>query len=115
MPRKRRQNDGNQPIQTDPTNEIVKKVKSLMLESIVREWLNSPCKEWGGKTPLGMIKKGEGQKILDALRDAEAELKEERTPKKEELNGIDRTTSIEESIREEREQTCYNLDGNTYS
>ena len=105
MPRKRRQNNGNQPTQTDPTNEIVKKVKSLMLEAIVREWLNSPCKEWGGKTPLQMIKKGEGQKILDAIKVSEEELKKERNPKKEEQNDIGRSQIIEgiveESVREE--------------
>lgn len=103
MPRKKRQSNSSQ---TDPTNEIVKKVKSLMLETIVREWLNSPCKEWGGKTPLGMIKKGEGQKILDALTSAEVELKKER-------NGTDtgNNSSVEESVVEEGEQThqCFSL------
>lgn len=63
---------------TDPTNEIVKKVKQLLLETIVRDWLNTPVKEWGGKSPLQMIKKGEGQKILDALKSADEELKKER-------------------------------------
>ena len=111
MSRKRRQNNNNQTDQTDPTNEIVKKIKSLMLDSIVREWLNSPCKEWGGKTPLGMIKRGEGQKILDALTLAEAELKEERNLKKE-TNDIGISQNSEDSVSEEREdQThqCCNL------
>jgi len=73
MARKKKQNNS-----ADPTNEIVKQVKQVLLETIVREWLNSPCKEWGGKTPLAMIKKGEGQKILDALKEADEELKKER-------------------------------------
>lgn len=73
MARKKKQNNS-----ADPTNEIVKQVKQVLLETIVREWLNSPCKEWGGKTPLSMIKMGEGQKIFDALKEADEELKKER-------------------------------------
>lgn len=94
MARKKKQNNS-----ADPTNEIVKKVKSLMLETIVREWLNTRVKEWGNKTPLEMIKKGEGQKILDALDSTDEELKKERNGS----NGNDQTRdrNVEESVSEE--------------
>jgi hypothetical protein len=100
MAKNRKQNTPQRNNSTDPTEEIVKKVKSLLLETIVREWLNAPCKEWGGKSPLQMIKKGEGQQILDSLKLAEEELKIERNPKKETKNGTD-NRSIEESVSEE--------------
>jgi len=49
------------------TGDVVKKIKSTLLDSIIREWLNTPCKEWNGATPLEKIKKGEGQEILNAI------------------------------------------------
>jgi hypothetical protein len=70
MPKKQKTND--------PINDIIKKVKSTFLDLIVREWLNTPQKNLGGYTPLQAIKKGDGQKILDALKQSEEELKKER-------------------------------------
>lgn len=78
MAKKRKNND-----LSNSTEEIVKKVKSLFVEVVVRDWLNTPIKEWRNLTPLDMIRKGEGQKILEALKTVDTETKIERTPKKE--------------------------------
>jgi heterodisulfide reductase subunit C len=66
----------------DNTAEIIKKVKSVFLETVVREWLNTPMKEWGNKTVLELIKSGKGQEILDTLKKAEQELKNEKKSNK---------------------------------
>lgn len=89
----------------DPTNEIVKKVKQLFLETVVREWLNTPVKEWGNKSPIQMIKKGEGQKILDALKTADDELKKERND-----TGRENKTTEASSPEGDEEGPCQRSD-----
>ena len=76
----------------DEIVEMVKKVKSAFFETVVSEWLYSPEDLWGGKTPIEMIKNGEGQKVLDAIDQAHKELKMERKTK----------NKTEEKIVEER-------------
>ncbi len=49
------------------TGEIVKKVKSAFLEAIVKEWLNTPDRVFDGKTPLQVIRDGDGYKIIEIL------------------------------------------------
>ena len=88
--------------ETVSTEEIVKKVKTAFLDTVVREWLNTPESEWKGLTPLQMIKKGEGQKILDAIKKAEEETKNERNPKKEnkDVNRDGVEDGVEKSVGE---------------
>ena len=57
---------------------MVKRVKSVFLDAIVREWLNTPLKDYKGLTPLQVIKKGDGQELLDAIKKADEECKEKR-------------------------------------
>ncbi len=64
---------------SDQTAEVIKQVKTKLLDCIVREWLQTPVEEWGGKTPLQLLKKGEGNKILLAIEKADEELKMERS------------------------------------
>lgn len=65
--------------QTEQINLMIKKVKSVFLDAIVREWLNAPLKDYKGLTPLQIIKKGNGQELLDAIKKADEECKEERS------------------------------------
>jgi hypothetical protein len=64
--------------QTEQINLMIKKVKSVFLDAIVREWLNTPLKDYKGLTPLQVIKKGDGQELLDAIKKADEECKEKR-------------------------------------
>jgi hypothetical protein len=64
---------------TEQINFIIKKVKSVFLDTIIREWLNTPLKDYKGLTPLQIIKKGDGQELLDAIKKADEESKEERS------------------------------------
>jgi hypothetical protein len=66
---------------------MLKKIKSTFVEVIMREWLNAPAKEWGNKSPLQLIKAGEGQIILDALRAVDASLSA-TSNKKDVVNNI---------------------------
>lgn len=65
--------------QTEQINLMVKKVKSVFLDVIVREWLNTPLKDYKGLTPLQVIKKGNGQELIDAIKQADEECKVERS------------------------------------
>lgn len=65
--------------QTDQINLMIKKVKSVFLDAIIREWLNTPLKDYKGLTPLQVIKKGNGQELVDAIKKADEESKEERS------------------------------------
>ena len=82
----------------EQTGDIIKKVKSALMETIVREWLNTREPQWDMKTPLQMIKAGRGQEILDAISLADTDLKKERQPKKENNGPNTDNRSIEESI-----------------
>lgn len=64
--------------QTEQINLMIKKVKSVFLDAIVREWLNTPLKDYKGLTPLQVIKKGDGQELIDAIKQADEECKNER-------------------------------------
>ena len=59
--------------------KMIKKVKSVFLDTIVREWINTPQKEWLNKTPLQLIKEGEGEQFLLALQKSEEEFKKEKS------------------------------------
>jgi hypothetical protein len=72
------------------SNDVFSFSKATFLDIVVREWLNTPQKSWSNKSPLQMIKNGEGQKVLDVLKQAEEELKKER-------NGNSGNISIEKS------------------
>jgi hypothetical protein len=65
--------------QTEQINLMIKKVKSVFLDAIVREWLNTPLKDYKGLTPLQIIKKGDGKELLDAIIKADEECKKERS------------------------------------
>lgn len=65
--------------QTEQINLMIKKVKSVFLDAIVREWLNTPFKDYKGLTPLQVIKKGHGQELIDAIKQADEECKTERS------------------------------------
>jgi hypothetical protein len=85
----------------EQTGDIIKKVKSAFMETLVREWLNTREPQWDMKTPLQMIKAGRGQEILDAIKLADEDLKKEKQqPKKEEENDgpYDDNRSTEESV-----------------
>lgn len=69
MPKKR--NSGND------TKDIVVEVKTALVDTIVREWLKTPIKEWGNRTPLQIIKAGDGSKLLDAIKNASKPIPEE--------------------------------------
>lgn len=77
MPKKQKSKN----TEADQIAQIVKKIKSSFVEIIIREWLNSPCRSWGNKTVLQMVKAGKGQEILDAIKKSEEEMKEEREQK----------------------------------
>ena len=91
---KKHKNIKNKP--DNQQNEIIKKVKSLLLDAIVRDWLSTPCKELSGKTPLQLIKNGEGQKILDAIKQMENENQSKLFNTKPTVE-----TSIDEGSKEE--------------
>lgn len=65
--------------QTEQINLMIKKVKSVFLDAVVREWLNTPLKDYKGLTPLQIIKKGNGQELIDAIKQADEECKSERS------------------------------------
>lgn len=65
--------------QTEQINLMIKKVKSVFLDAIIREWLNTPFKDYKGLTPLQVIKKGNGQELIDAIKQADEECKVERS------------------------------------
>lgn len=65
--------------QTEQINLMIKKVKSVFLDAIVREWLNTPLKDYKGLTPLQVIKKGDGKELLNAIIKADEECKSERS------------------------------------
>lgn len=65
--------------QSEQINLMIKKVKSVFLDAVVREWLNTPLKDYKGLTPLQIIKKGDGQELVDAIKKADEECKEERS------------------------------------
>jgi hypothetical protein len=65
--------------QTEQVNLMIKKVKSVFLDAIVREWLNTPLKDYRGLTPIQIIKKGDGKELLDAIKKSDEECKEERS------------------------------------
>lgn len=65
--------------QSEQINLMIKKVKSVFLDAVVREWLNTPLKDYRGLTPLQIIKKGDGQELVDAIKKADEECKEERS------------------------------------
>jgi len=73
--------------QTEQINLMIKKVKSVFLDAVVREWLNTPLKDYKGLTPLLIIKKGNGQELIDAIKQADEECKSERSK-----NGGNRIT-----------------------
>ncbi len=99
MPRKNKRNNN-----VDLTNEIVKKIKQIFLETVVRDWLNTPVKEWGNKSPIQMIKKGEGQKIIDAIKEADKDLKKERNDTGGETTIVEKTPR--EGDKESSRQLC---------
>jgi hypothetical protein len=70
------------------TEEIIKKIKTSFLNVIVKDWLNTKVQEWGGLSPLDMIKNKKGQQILDAIKKIEDEIKSEKNSKKECINVI---------------------------
>lgn len=72
-------NQKNELSQTEQINLMIKRVKSVFLDAIVREWLNTPLKDYKGLTPLQVIKKGNGQELIDAIKKADEECKEERS------------------------------------
>lgn len=87
-------------IENDPTEEIVKKVKTILLNTIIREWLNTRVEEWNNLTPLELIRKGEGQQMLDAITQSEQELKTVRVSKKENQNAK-RSRKTEKTLEQE--------------
>ena len=58
---------------------LIENHRSNELDAIVREWLNTPLKDYKGLTPLQVIKKGNGQELVDAIKKADEECKEERS------------------------------------
>lgn len=74
---------------TEEIGEVVKKVKSAFMDALVREWLNNPSPDLGGKSPIQIIKDGDGQRIIESIKLAEEQLKHERN------------TNIEESVGKE--------------
>jgi hypothetical protein len=71
------------------TEDVVKRVKSVFAEVLVRHWLNTPDPEWNNKTPLQLIKAGKGEKLIEAIKIAEEELKRERTASKHQDESVD--------------------------
>ncbi len=68
-----------------PTNDvdktvhkIVRKIKTSMTDAIIGEWINTPIKEFNNKSPLQMVKEGNGQEVLDIIDDAKKILAKER-------------------------------------
>lgn len=83
----------NKKSKTNDYGDILKNIKSTMVDVIVRQWLNTPIKEWRNKTPLQMIKAGRGFELLSAILTAEKELKDER----DQING-NKQNDIEEVV-----------------
>lgn len=82
------------------TTEIVKKVKAAFLDEVVRDWLKTPCKEWGGKTVLQMIEDGKGEEIIDAIKSAKESVT--NSPRqKQKQNDDSRGGKTKESIEQE--------------
>lgn len=77
----------NELSQTEQVNLMIKKVKSVFLDTIIREWLNTPLKDYKGLTPLQIIKKGNGQELVDAIKKADEESKEERLQNERGIDG----------------------------
>jgi hypothetical protein len=83
---RKKENGGN-----DQVKDMVQKIKSTCVEAIVRQWLNTPLKEFDNKSPLQMVANGDGQKVLDAIKQAEVEIKSETKPQPIKKNGTDNT------------------------
>lgn len=88
--------------QPNKTKDIVTRVKSLITDVIVREWLNTPIKEWDNRTPLQIIENGDGDKLLETIKKVS-----EESPKEREEN--DRGNEITEDSSSEEEPCQHSI------